>query len=180
MTIYSQGKIYKITGTDSEGNLLTYIGSTTKEYLSQRLSKHNSNYKDYKKDKYGYMASYPILDLEDCIITLIQLYPCSCREELRMIERKYYDEYDCVNIKKPYISKEETKDKRKHYLIENANKLKEQQKQYSIENADTIKQYKQKYAIENADTIKQYRQKYAIENADRIKVKRREKALEKS
>ena len=110
MPDYNKGKIYKITGTDCDGKLLTYIGSTTHDYLSQRLAKHNSNYKEYEKDNTNsYMSSYQILDLEDCMITLIQLCPCSCREELLMMERKYYDDYDCVNLLKPYALKEEQK-----------------------------------------------------------------------
>ena len=129
MPDYSKGKIYKITGTDSNGKLLTYIGSTIHDYLCQRLAKHYSRYKAYKINKDKYISSFQILDLEDCIITLIQLYPCSCREELMMMERKYYDEYDCVNLVKPYVTKEEirerTRQDNKKYKLKNPEQYKE-------------------------------------------------------
>jgi 2,3-bisphosphoglycerate-independent phosphoglycerate mutase len=50
MTInYKNGKIYKIEPTVDHDEGDVYIGSTTKEYLSQRMVQHRDNYKTYKK-----------------------------------------------------------------------------------------------------------------------------------
>ena len=45
---YSKGKIYKIEPIcdHDEGDI--YIGSTTKEYLSQRMTAHKADYKRWK------------------------------------------------------------------------------------------------------------------------------------
>ena len=175
MPDYNKGKIYKITGTNSDGNLLTYIGSTIHEYLSQRLSKHRGNYKEYKTKGGKCITSFQILDLDDCIITLIQLCPCNCREELLMNERKYYDLFDCVNIRKPYITDSEFKEYHKQYYIDNAEKISEKGKQYRMENADIIKKRKKTYSMKNPDKIIQYR----IDNAAKIKEQRKAYRLRK-
>ena len=49
MTNYNNGKIYKLEPICEyeEGNI--YIGSTTKEYLCQRLATHKRDYKQWKK-----------------------------------------------------------------------------------------------------------------------------------
>ena len=47
-TNYEQVKIYKIYSHAGDKN---YIGSTTKEFLSQRMATHRSNYKTWKKGK---------------------------------------------------------------------------------------------------------------------------------
>ena len=46
MVNYGNAKVYKIWSTAGDK---IYIGSTTKEYLSQRMDKHRSGYKQWKK-----------------------------------------------------------------------------------------------------------------------------------
>ena len=45
MVNYNNGKIYKIENNIDD---MIYIGSTTKQYLSQRMDKHRSSYKRWK------------------------------------------------------------------------------------------------------------------------------------
>ena len=92
MPNYANSKIYKLTGTYSEGNLLTYYGSTTKHYLTSRLSQHK-----YSSRIGKCMSSKQIVDCEDCQITLIELFPCSCKDELVARERFYVESNTCVN-----------------------------------------------------------------------------------
>ena len=55
---YSQGKIYKIEPTveHDEGDI--YIGCTTQRLLSQRMSKHKNEYKNWKEGKRNSVTSY--------------------------------------------------------------------------------------------------------------------------
>lgn len=166
MPDYQNGKIYKITGTTDEGEELIYIGSTTQK-LCLRLGGHK---KVMKNKNY---SSRQVLVCSNCLITLIELFPCNSKEELLMRERYYYDLYDCVNKIKPiYFEgelKELQKQYRKDYWIINGDKLKEEKKQYYIENADKLKEQTRQYRIENADKIKINKKQYRIENADKLK-----------
>ena len=70
---YQQGKIYMIycnvTGRK-------YIGSTTKDRVSQRLAEHVHNYKQYQNGtRKGYISSFDIIAGGDYIIELIELCP---------------------------------------------------------------------------------------------------------
>ena len=58
MINYNNGKIYKIEPINGEDGDI-YIGSTTKEFLSQRLATHRGEYKQYLK-KGRNKKTYPI------------------------------------------------------------------------------------------------------------------------
>jgi hypothetical protein len=159
MPDYQNGKIYKITGTTDEGEELIYIGSTTQK-LCLRLGGH----KRYLKNDEN-VSSKQVVSCSNCLITLIELFPCNSKEELLARERYYFDLYDCVNKFKPKLLEGELKEHMKEYRINNADKIKEQTKQYRIDNADKIKHYR----IDNADKIKETKKQYRIDNANKIK-----------
>ena len=48
MTNYNNGKIYKLEPMCNHDDGDIYIGSTTKEYLCQRMTAHKYQYKQYK------------------------------------------------------------------------------------------------------------------------------------
>ena len=59
-----------------------YIGSTTKDRVAQRLAEHVRNYKHYQNgSRKGYTSSFEILAGGNYIIELIELYPCSYRDD---------------------------------------------------------------------------------------------------
>ena len=94
MPNYQESKIYKL---ESIGGL--YIGSTTYT-LSHRLSVHKAIYKRYMN---GAITSCPsssrILEHPDCKISLIELFPCTTKQELRNREQFYIMTFpECVNI----------------------------------------------------------------------------------
>jgi len=74
---YKNGKIYKIEprGDHSEGDV--YIGSTTKEYLCQRMTAHRSGYNCFKRGTRQHkLTSYDLFDkygVENCDIILLEL-----------------------------------------------------------------------------------------------------------
>jgi hypothetical protein len=98
MPNYQNGKIYKITA----GNL-TYYGSTTVP-LSRRLAKH----RDEKKFKpNSNVSSFPLLDMPDCKIILVEDYPCERREQLLAREAFYIESNECVNKIRPFRTEEQ-------------------------------------------------------------------------
>ena len=97
MPDYSISKIYKIWSPKGDK---IYIGSTTQQYLSQRLSKHNSDYKQWKKGKGYKIYSFELFDEygpENCFIELLELKPCSIKDELHKLEGEYIQKMECVN-----------------------------------------------------------------------------------
>ena len=88
MPNYSLGKVYKI-----EGNGKTYVGSTTRPLLSQRLAKHKNSYKDGKR----WCSSYECVSDPNCRIELLENCPCETKDALLKCEGKWITELECVN-----------------------------------------------------------------------------------
>ena len=106
MLDYQRGKIYKIqchkTGKQ-------YIGSTTCRLLCQRLASHCESYLKHSTGYGSYTTSFEILKGGDYSISLMQSYPCSCKDELLQRERHYIERMDCVNRNVPGRTKQEYK-----------------------------------------------------------------------
>jgi len=94
MVNYNNGKIYKIV--DNTNNNI-YVGSTTKKYLSDRLSEHRCDYRRYLKGTNGYLTSCEIIKNNNYDIILLELVNCDSKDELKAKERFYIDTLDCVN-----------------------------------------------------------------------------------
>ena len=72
MVNYNNGKIYKI---ESRLGDLVYIGSTTKQYLSQRMDKHRTDYKQWKNNRRHLTTSFKVFEeygVEKCSIVLVE------------------------------------------------------------------------------------------------------------
>lgn len=134
MTNYSKGKIYKIV-CDTTGKV--YVGSTTKQYLSQRLFAHYDAYCKYLSGcKHATRTtSFEVLEEMNYSIVLIEEYPCRSKDELLRRERHYIERMDCVNRSVPTRTKQEYKrDKcaetrrlNQAYLAKPENRLKQRQ-----------------------------------------------------
>ena len=154
MPNYENGKIYEITGTDENGNKLTYIGSTTEFYLSTRLAKHIH---DFKNDVS--CSSKEVLKCKDYRINLIESYSCKTKDELKSRERFYSDNNKCVNKNKPILFASELQ-KYIHtyslkYYKQNKEKINKQSKEYYEEHKEQSKEYYE----EHKEQLKQYRHK---------------------
>ena len=80
MPDYSLGKIYKIV-CNTTG--LTYYGSTCEPTLARRLAGHTGGYRRWKNGKkVRKLSSYQIFDVDDYVIVLVELFPCSDNMEL--------------------------------------------------------------------------------------------------
>ena len=95
---YQYGKIYKISDID---NNKCYYGSTIKP-LRLRFLLHKY---DYNRVKNGILRRYTVCDLFDeyqfnnCKIELVEIFPCSSKEELLEREGYYIKNNDCINKK---------------------------------------------------------------------------------
>ena len=113
MVNYANGKIYKIVpidGIDGDGDV--YIGSTTKQYLSQRMVCHRKDYVQWKRGnlKVSKVNSFDIFDkhnVDNCRIILLETFPCQSRDELTSREAFYIRSMDCVNKIIPHRTRQE-------------------------------------------------------------------------
>ena len=99
---YNNGKIYKIVD-NTNGNI--YIGSTI-QTLKERLRKHHRLN----------CSSREIIRNGDYDIILIEDYPCESEEELKLRERYFIENNDCVNILLPGRSLKEYQQTEKYKL----------------------------------------------------------------
>jgi hypothetical protein len=139
---YNKTKIYKIWSTQGPK---IYIGSTTKEYLSQRMTRHRSAYVFYKKLNKGYLTSFILFDeygIENCFIELIEAKPCNNIDEVKQLEGKYIRSLDCVNKRIEDRNKEEKNELNKklcnRYYKNNKNELNKINKEYYQTNKDNV------------------------------------------
>lgn len=99
---YNNGKIYKIEpiSNGEEGDV--YIGSTTKEYLSQRLTSHKSYYIRWKNGRNSKTFSFDIFDkygFENCHIVLPELVNVDSKDKLLAREGFFMKSMPCINKK---------------------------------------------------------------------------------
>ena len=159
MTDYSKGNIYAIKCNETKD---VYIGSTI-QMLKERLQRHRNCMKRYNEDKYGYTSSFEIVKYPSCYIELLEAYPCTSKKELLQKEKEYIQSMECVNNRRPCITREEKKEKhnerQKKYREANKNTINKKNKEYREANKDTIKEYQKEYHEANRDTIKQKKEK---------------------
>ncbi len=142
MVNYNNTKIYKI---ESDKGDKIYIGSTTKDRLSQRMANHRSSYHKYKLDGQNKCKSYLLFDeygIENCRIILIELYPCNSKDEALSKEAYHIKINDCVNKNIPGRTREQYKvdnpDYDKNYYINNKEKVLDSCKAYRENNKEKI------------------------------------------
>jgi len=147
MPDYAKGKIYKLCGAGK-----TYIGSTIRP-LSARHWEHK---------KKGAITVQEIIADPNHQITLIELFPCSCKEELLARERYHIENTECVNKVRPIISENERKENNKIYMktYKQTESYKEYRKEYRESNRECIKAYQK--AFENTPERKEYQRQYYL------------------
>ena len=133
---YENGKIYVIRNYCND---LVYIGSTTQS-LSKRFSWHKASMKYKKIQLY---EAFEKLGIYNFYIELLELCPCSCKEELCKKEGYYIRKFD--SYKNGYNMRIEGRTRKeygKEYREVNKEKIKEQTKQYYEKNKEKIKEYR--------------------------------------
>tara|TARA_R110001592_G_scaffold84686_1_gene250293 strand:- start:216 stop:707 length:492 start_codon:yes stop_codon:yes gene_type:complete len=119
-----KGYVYKITCNESG---LTYYGSTTQR-VSQRLCTHRKEYKNYIEGKsLQYITAFEVLERDNYSYVPIEKFEHEDLETLkiniRLKERYYIDNYDCVNKLCPIRTRKEKQKFRKEYYKENLEEI---------------------------------------------------------
>jgi len=185
---YSRGKVYMIRSKDE--NCVSYVGSTTKQYLSQRMDNHRNSYKQWKKGKHKFISVFQVFEkygIENCYIELLESCPCKISEELLKKEREHIEKIECVNlVKRVIITKEERVEYDKEYNQKNKEQIAEKSKEYREANKEEISERMKIYREANKEEISEKKKEYAQINkeqiAERMKIWRdehKEKLVEK-
>lgn len=153
MTNYNNGKIYKIESTLGDK---VYYGSTTKQYLCQRMTKHRTDYNRWLNDKMNLITVFKLFEeygLENCKIILVENCPCESRDELHAREAYYIRNFECVNKYVPGRTDKE-------YYQDNKNKI-----------IERTKQYYENHKNKQLETMKQYYENNKNKILERMKIK---------
>ena len=166
MTNYSNGKIYKIEPINGEDGDV-YIGSTTKKYLSQRMTAHRTDYKRFLNEKGANVRSFKLFEkygIENCKIILLELVNANTKDELLAREAHYIKSVACVNKMVPLQTSKE-------YREANRDLINEKNIQAYTANKDAINERRrQAYQI---TSNKDKKKEYAIANKEKIKERKR-------
>ncbi len=169
MVNYTNSKVYKIWSTQGDK---IYVGSTTKQYLSQRMDKHRSDYRRFKDGKCTSLTSFTLFDeygIENCFIELLEAKECNSKDELLQIEGIYIRELVCVNkVLFPYRTKEQMLEYQKQYYKDNKEKVSDHNKQYYIDNKEQISEQKKSYREDNKEQISEYHKQFYKHNKNKI------------
>ena len=163
---YNSSKIYKIEPICDyeEGDI--YIGSTTKNYLCERMAEHRKSYRSWKKGVSKKTTVFDLFDkygLEHCKIILVENLNVESRDQLKQREAHFIKSMKCVNKMTPnqttkeyYIVNKEYIDKRnKEYRETHKEKLSVYHKQYREENKEHKKEIDKAYREANKEKIKE-------------------------
>ena len=184
MTNYQNGKIYKIECINGEEGDI-YIGSTAKQYLSQRMEKHRTSYKYWKVGKpVSHVSAYDLFDkfgVENCSIVLIEACLCDSKDELRAREGFYIRSLMCVNKKIPgrtdrewrEENREHTAEVRRVYYDANREELIEKSKAYYDANREDISERSRAHYQENREDISERSRVHYQENSEQCKERSR-------
>jgi len=140
---YKNGKVYRVICEETNRQ---YIGSTCTE-LRKRLHQHKRKGQECMTKEF----------INPSII-LIEDYPCERKEQLLMRERHFIETMECVNKRRPIISREERVEYDKEYNEKNKEKIKE----YCERNKEKIKEINKEYRQKNRDELnRKQRERYA-------------------
>jgi len=160
---YKNGKIYKIV-CNITGEI--YIGSCITT-LVKRFYQHK-----HKRNK---CSSKQITDRGDCVIVLIEAFPCDNKSELFQRERYHYDLIPNINRNRPFITEEESiesnRECKKARYEANTEAILAKHKAYNEVNKEAVATYHKKYYEKNKEAIASYNKAYTEKNKVEISVK---------
>ena len=163
MVNYNNGKIYKIEPIDGEDGDV-YVGSTTKTYLSQRMSEHRNSYNLWKQGKRRKVTSFTLFDkygVENCQISLLENVNAGSKDELNVRERFHQQNITCVNkVISGRTNKEHYEDNKAH--------IAETTKAYRENNKEFVAGFKATYRENNRERIAQQSLIYRKNNKEKI------------
>ena len=172
MPNYQNGKIYKITSPSTDK---IYIGSTTQQ-LNSRFSDHKSCYNTGLNK-----SSAKIIQYNDCIIELIEEYPCESKRELEHREQFYMDLYseiivnqnNTIGNKKADSDKFKNSQKYKDWYETNKETLNAKKRIHHHKHKEKNNERSRKYTQDHREELNQKKKEYYEENKETINEKKR-------
>jgi hypothetical protein len=174
MVNYNSGKVYKIEPIMGHDENDIYIGSTTKNYLSQRMDSHRNKYKCWKKGMCNKCMCYDLFDkygIENCKILLIENVHANSKDELVSREGYYIRKFKCLNKVIPDRNEQE-------YYKDNKDKIKLYTTEYYKNNKEKINEKRNKkffcqcgghYTVRNkAEHCKTFKHQSRMELFERV------------
>jgi hypothetical protein len=183
MVNYNNGKIYKIEAINGEEGDI-YIGSTTKDLLSQRMSKHRSDYKRWKLNEINKTTSYILFEkygMENCRIVLIENVNAISKDELLSHEALHIKSMSCINKQIPMRTRKEYAEDNKEriairdkkYYEENKEHIKEKMTLYKVKNKKEISLQNKLHRENNKEMFKEINKLYYENNKEKIKLQKK-------
>ena len=154
---YNKTKIYKIWSLLGDK---IYIGSTTKEYLSQRMTAHRNDYQKWKRSNKKYMSSFILFDeygIENCLIELLEAKECNNIHEARQLEGGYIRTLDCVNKR---IAGRSDKDSMTEHYNNNREQLIDRANQFYKNNKEAIRARANEFYKNNKEEMQNKQREY--------------------
>ena len=150
------GRVYSIRSHQTTD---IYIGSTT-QTLSQRMTDHRKNYKQYLDKKKNYITSYEIIQYEDAYIELLFEGEFESKNALERKEGNYIREMNCVNKIIAGRTPKEWREDNKDHVAEHMTQYREENKTQIAEHTKNImKNTKNKYQNINSNITKNIKNK---------------------
>ena len=168
---YSKGKIYKIEPIVEHETNEIYIGSTTKEYLSQRMATHKGDYTRWKNNKRGKVMVFDLFDKYEfcnCEIILLENYIASSKDDLLSREKYFIQSIGCLNKYIPGRTLQE-------YKTENKDELNEKERQRN-RTSERVAYQKERYDKIKEKELEQSRKRYQ-EKKEQILARQKEKII---
>jgi len=128
MVNYNNAKIYKIIPINGDDESDIYFGSTTKEFLSQRMVYHRHDYRKWKNGKHHYCSIYAMFEkhgIENCKIVLLENVNANSKDEMLAREAYYIRNFKCINKNIPLRKVNEFMHE---YNMKNKEKIEEKRK----------------------------------------------------
>jgi len=170
ITDYSKTIIYKIVCSDLNVNEC-YVGHTTD--MTKRKCQHKSCCHN-EKDKGHNHKIYKIIrengGWSNWSMILVEKFPCKDKFEACKREREIFEELGAkMNIQRPYITQEDTKEYYKQYYQDHKEEYIQNRKQYYQDHKEEIEQYQKKYHEDHKEELKQNQKKYYQDHKEQIK-----------
>lgn len=134
MVNYSNSKIYKIMPIVEHDEGDVYYGSTTKQYLCQRMDTHRTDYVKWKLGKRSNVTSFNIFEkygVENCKIVLVEKLSVESKDEETAREAFYITNNKCVNKNIPGRSQ-------KQWKIDNQDRLRAMRVEHYHDNKEIL------------------------------------------
>ena len=170
MTDYSKTIMYKIVCNDLNVKEC-YVGHTinmTKRKCCHKSACNNEKDKGYNNKIYQIIRENG--GWSNWSMILVEKFPCKDKFEACKRERELYEGLGAkMNIQRPYITQEDTKEYYKKYYQDHKEEYIQNRKQYYQDHKEEIEQYQKKYHEDHKEELKQNQKKYYQDHKEQIK-----------